>query len=539
MESWHESVCKNCLALTKLVMARVDSDDKEQPPTSISHSLMINESGLVKLFVYGCKVNFVECLAFESSPVEPCNVNFANFPVFLKFIDSIGICTGSPEAEFLELAAKKKRGFRNKAGGHVLTVVNRPVKLNGRSYERTVCSTKCQILTKREGRRCKECKLLRKKLHIYLVRWQLVDAAANKFTRNAVLTTPQRQGKLRKLAKNAVVQRQKIRRLKERIQSWVEKSSVTVDENLSDEISHQLDTKSDDALASFPTGSFQRLFWEEQQKASRCRGASGRRWHPLMIRWAMSLKLQSSTAYHHLRTSGFVVLPSERTLHDYIHFYNVGCGFHTDLNNELSAHIAKANINGQEKFVVLSFDEMRIREDLVYDKNSCNVIGFVNLGEVNNQLKRLEKSADNLPGGVPIATHMLVFMIRGILSSFRFPYGHFPTTEITADYLFDIVWTAIRHIESLGLHVVAVTCDGSSTNRKFYRMHDSAEGFDSPNSPLCKTVNPYSDDRLPLYFICDVPHLIKTTRNCWSHSFPGSKRRAMWVSTNGINLWQV
>ena len=34
---------------------------------------------------------------------------------------------------------------------------------------------------------------------------------------------------------------------------------------------------------------------------------------------------------------------------------------------------------------------------------------------------------------------------------------------------------------------------------------------------LCyKACNPYTDD---IYFISDVPHLLKTTRNCWSHSF--------------------
>lgn len=45
-----------------------------------------------------------------------------------------------------------------------------------------------------------------------------------------------------------------------------------------------------------------------------------------------------------------------------------------------------------------------------------------------------------------------------------------------------------------------------------------------------KTPNPYSSDGRDIYFIPDVPHLIKTTRNCWSNSFGHSNSRTLWVS---------
>lgn len=43
-----------------------------------------------------------------------------------------------------------------------------------------------------------------------------------------------------------------------------------------------------------------------------------------------------------------------------------------------------------------------------------------------------------------------------------------------------------------------------------------------------KTVNRYSTDR-HIYLMSDVPHLIKTTRNCWYASRTGGTR-CMWVS---------
>ena len=243
----------------------------------------------------------------------------------------------------------------------------------------------------------------------------------------------------------------------------------------------------------------------------------------------MSLKMQSSAAYDNLRSSGFITMPSERTLNDYIHFYKAAEGFYDDLDAELSALAKVDTLSYLQRHVALSFDEMRVREDLLYDKASSRIIGCVHLGDVNDGIADLDRT---LRGGgaadrKPIATHMLVIMIRGITTTLRFPYAHFPTSEVTASYLYDIVWEAIRRIESIGLKVASVTCDGAATNKKFFRLCTSSQSQEKSTHFKCR--NPYSEDDCPLYFFSDVPHLIKTTRNCWSHSYVGSKRRAMRV----------
>ena len=68
---------------------------------------------------------------------------------------------------------------------------------------------------------------------------------------------------------------------------------------------------------------------------------------------------------------------------------------------------------------------------------------------------------------------MLAVMVRGIFSDIKFPFAHFPTKDIAGDYLFSVMWEAIERIECLGLKVVALTADGSSSNRNFFRMHAS------------------------------------------------------------------
>ena len=45
-----------------------------------------------------------------------------------------------------------------------------------------------------------------------------------------------------------------------------------------------------------------------------------------------------------------------------------------------------------QKCVVLLVDEVHIKDDLVFDKHSGNILGFINLGNTNNQLIEFEQS---------------------------------------------------------------------------------------------------------------------------------------------------
>ena len=56
---------------------------------------------------------------------------------------------------------------------------------------------------------------------------------------------------------------------------------------------------------------------------------------------------------------------------------NSEVGFQSVVNEQL---IMEADVKEEkEKYVVLVFDEMKTREDLVFDKHSCELVGFVNL----------------------------------------------------------------------------------------------------------------------------------------------------------------
>ena len=79
-----------------------------------------------------------------------------------------------------------------------------------------------------------------------------------------------------------------------------------------------------------------------------------------------------------------------------------------------------------QKKVVLILDEMHIREDLVYEKHTGALVGFANLGNINQHLKQFEQSlqGDNITE--PLAKSMLVLMVRGLFTNLQFLYAQFP-----------------------------------------------------------------------------------------------------------------
>ena len=107
---------------------------------------------------------------------------------------------------------------------------------------------------------------------------------------------------------------EEVQKLRLRIKESAESIGVNVDEPLHCDLLSIMEKENDSVKDKFPEGTFRRLFWEEQLKAAKVNDSRQMRWHPMMIRWCLNLKLLSSSTYHSLRTYGFIKLPSERTL---------------------------------------------------------------------------------------------------------------------------------------------------------------------------------------------------------------------------------
>ena len=182
-----------------------------------------------------------------------------------------------------------------------------------------------------------------------------------------------------------------------------------------------------------------------------------------------------------------------------------------------------------QRYVVLLFDEMKVQANLVLDKVTGELIEFTDLGDSELNFAVLDKTNE-------LATHALVFLVRGVCTELKFCLAHFSTNGVTACHLMPIFWQAVCILEtSCNLWVIATTSDGASQNRRFYRMQKALDG-DAGTDVCYRTTNLYAPHRF-LYFISDAPHLIKTTRNCLLHSGSGTCTRYMWNDGLFI-LWQ-
>ena len=211
---------------------------------------------------------------------------------------------------------------------------------------------------------------------------------------------------------------------------------------------------------------FMKFFWEEQQNYLSS-STNGARYHPMFIRYCLNLASKSPSFYDDIRydknnDTGFLVLPSRRRLRDYKNYIHPTSGF----NNEIIAELTRTveNFSEQEKYCVLLMDEMKIQENLVWDKHTGDLIGYVNLGDFQLNFATLKKSDD-------IASHVLVFLLRSIVNPFKFTLANFATKKVTSLQLFPLLWKAVGILEDNDLKVMAVTSDGAAANRTMYRMH--------------------------------------------------------------------
>ena len=82
----------------------------------------------------------------------------------------------------------------------------------------------------------------------------------------------------------------------------------------------------------------------------------------------------------------------------------------------------------------------------MYEKNTGTLIGFVNLGEINNHLLAFERSLDQDSDVVIgcLAKTVVMFMVQGIFTSLRYPYTHnYFSATITGDLMVQPFWEAV------------------------------------------------------------------------------------------------
>ena len=462
------------------------------------------------------------CLKLSSIPPK---ISMEAFKSLLLLVETCSVCPGHPDEHLVALLESKKGKLLSKDGKEVASIDTYSVILNSKKYLKTVRYSDCQMLV--SSGKCSSCVTYRNSLRKIYHRWVKQKSlspsqreSATSRTNFSLLNTPEKQKRYSNVCSQFRTQEKQLERLQEKISTLIKGNGVILSQEKHDDFKTIMMNMTEEVQSNYPTDSFRRVFWEQQLAALKSTDRRQIRWHPAIIKWCLHLKFLSSGAYHALRSSHFLTLPSERSLRDYTHVVSGRAGFYPELNIQL---LNEANIREEkDRYIVLIWDEMKIKEDLVFDKHNIELIGFINCGSINSYMDNVERQCESTEDNVRgVASHMLLFMVRGLFTTLEFPYSQFPTTGVSAHKLFPMVWEAVYNLEALGFRVVAFSCDGATSNRKFFSMHGNGH----------KTNNPYSDDPTrEIFFFADVPHLVKTTRNCFSNSFAHTDTRALWVS---------
>ena len=127
----------------------------------------------------------------------------------------------------------------------------------------------------------------------------------------------------------------------------VEKNGVELDANSHDDVLKMVEECTGEALKEHPPDSFQNVFGQQQLQCARQKDKHQRRWHPLMIKWALYVQHLSGKVYDTIRESGFIALPSQCTLRNYMYFVSSSVGFSVDVDKQL---MEAAKINTLQEY---------------------------------------------------------------------------------------------------------------------------------------------------------------------------------------------
>ena len=232
------------------------------------------------------------------------------------------------------------------------------------------------------------------------------------------------------------------------------------------------------------------------------------RWHPSVLRWCMQQHALSAQSYESMRESGFLKLPSGRTILRYRNFNQPQSGWHEhslrNMRESYDEFLRQGKGRHDRAFMGgLYFDEVKVKEGLVWDERSDTLVGFVDSGCYPDSE---EGEVEDL-----LATHVLQFSFKSLFSKFFFPCCYFFTKSMKGYQLEDVIDAGVSSLHRFGFDVLVLCCDGGGSNRGFLRSFQDSSGAYYNKKSLH-----------PIFVISDPTHIVKKFRNNLSKSGQGA-----------------
>ena len=107
-----------------------------------------------------------------------------------------------------------------------------------------------------------------------------------------------------------------------------------------------------------------------------------------------------------LQESGALILPSERVLQDYKNYFKPKAGISKESVESL--HVKTSSFTPVQRYIAVVVDEMKIQSNLVFDKVSGDLIGFIDLDNPMTNFANLTDE-DPIANLIPRVTFLCSF----------------------------------------------------------------------------------------------------------------------------------
>lgn len=195
-------------------------------------------------------------------------------------------------------------------------------------------------------------------------------------------------------------------------------------------------------------------------------------WKTVDIVRALTIRSLSAKAYNTARDIWNIPLPSVSTLRRWTATFSCTDGLLYDVLEIMKQEAA--SMPEYKRISAISFDEISLCSDYVYDKRNDKMISY---------------------------SKAQVVMLRGICDSWKQPIFYAYDRSVSLVILINI----IKAVEEAGYLVYSVTCDLGAENRSLWKVLHITEENTSFKNPF--------DNSREVYVFADAPHMLKLIRN--------------------------
>lgn len=217
-----------------------------------------------------------------------------------------------------------------------------------------------------------------------------------------------------------------------------------------------------------------------------------------MRKFALTMRYYSPRCYDYVRSKFNKNLPHPATIRKWYQQSDVNCSSGICKRNIeiVKAKVLELKNENKDLYCGLVHDEMAVRQHVQWLDDKKQFSGFITYGKIPHDSKQL-----------PIATHVLVFMLSGINVSFNLPIAYYFVGSLQGVDKVILFHSIVKVLHDCGVKLLTMTFDGFSSNITACEIMDCSFDVDDFHPQIENR-----EDKSDIHIFFDPPHMLKLIR---------------------------